>query len=93
MGAVRFPQADRRPGLTGGADAWEDGTAGLILSEDYSLLVNAYIGGRPPTVFGPLLTATVSAEAVLTGSMSADRLLAATISAQPVLTARLRVNE
>lgn len=56
-------------------------------------LVNAYIGGRPPTVFGPLLTATVSAEAVLTGSMSADRLLAATISAQPVLTARLRVNE
>jgi len=33
--AVRDPQTDRRPGLSGGSDAWDDDLAGQILSSDY----------------------------------------------------------
>ena len=33
--ALNFPQADLPSRLRGGADAWDDGVAGLILSEDF----------------------------------------------------------
>lgn len=33
--AVLVPQFDKRPGLSGGADAWDDGLAGILLSADY----------------------------------------------------------
>lgn len=33
--AVSFPQTDSPRDLSGGADAWDDGLAGQILSADY----------------------------------------------------------
>lgn len=33
--AVSFPQFDRRPDLSGGSDAWDDGLAGQLLTADY----------------------------------------------------------
>ena len=35
MSKVPFPQFDRRPDVSGGADAWDDGPGGKLLIDDY----------------------------------------------------------
>ena len=35
MSKVPFPQFDRRPDVSGGADAWDDGLGGKLLLDDY----------------------------------------------------------
>lgn len=41
--AAPFPQFDLRPGISGGADVWDNGLAGELLSADY-------FGGPVPQV-------------------------------------------
>ena len=45
--AVIRPEADRPAGLSGGADAWDDGLAGGLLSADYFA---AAAGGGTATI-------------------------------------------
>ena len=49
MSKVPFPQFDRRPDVSGGADAWDDGPGGKLLIDDYmtaASLPTLYIGAN-----------------------------------------------
>lgn len=49
--AVKSPEQDRRPGLSGGADAWDNGPAGQILAADYFVAVDT--GAAAVSIAGP----------------------------------------
>ena len=49
MSKVPFPQFDRRPDVSGGADAWDDGPGGKLLIDDYMTaesLPTLYVGAN-----------------------------------------------
>lgn len=56
--AIRQPQLDRRPGLSGGRDVWDDGLVGALLSADYFAAASGGGGGYTLTALGGTYTVT-----------------------------------
>jgi hypothetical protein len=85
----KFPQHDLRPDLRGGADAWDNGPGGLILTADY------FDSPPPALIVGSLVATLANATLVATGTIPSTGVsgsVTATLGPATVVSAaRLRV--